>query len=115
MMAVPATVTVVLWQLTQSEIPGELRCERFGVKHYHHPELLEALAESAPETKLLALIDECFKDGISNIQGLHFIGTAEQLQIAAATLYRKLKLYGLTRPKTEADPPKSKAGKPRRN
>jgi hypothetical protein len=39
------------------EIPVELRCPRFGIRHYHHPELLSALDEHTPETKVLELID----------------------------------------------------------
>lgn len=39
------------------EIPAELRCERFGVKHYHHPEILRILDSLAPEARLLSLID----------------------------------------------------------
>jgi hypothetical protein len=43
--------------LTQRQIPRELVDERFGVKHFHHPELLCALESLAPQTKLLELID----------------------------------------------------------
>ena len=39
------------------QIPAELRCPRFGIRHYHHPELLTALDEHAPQTKVLELID----------------------------------------------------------
>jgi hypothetical protein len=38
-------------------IPNELRCSRYGVTHFHHPELLEALDGLAPEMELLDLID----------------------------------------------------------
>ena len=38
-------------------IPQELRSSRFGILHFHHPELVEALAELTPETMLLRLID----------------------------------------------------------
>ncbi|MEA3207878.1 MAG: hypothetical protein QOE70_935 [Chthoniobacter sp.] len=38
-------------------IPSELRCQRYGVGHFHHPELLEMMNVLAPETKLLELID----------------------------------------------------------
>ncbi|MGB8168117.1 MAG: hypothetical protein WCF18_11540 [Chthoniobacteraceae bacterium] len=50
----PAFVHFLLhtWQ-----IPEELRCSRFGVTHFHHPELLEMMNVLAPETKLLELID----------------------------------------------------------
>jgi len=38
-------------------IPEELRSNRFGVTHYHHPELVEAIDSLAPEQKLLLLLD----------------------------------------------------------
>lgn len=52
-MELPAFVDSLLhW-----EIPAELRSTRYGINHYHHPELVEALKETAPETRLLELID----------------------------------------------------------
>jgi hypothetical protein len=38
-------------------IPAELLCPRFGVKHFHHPDILAALAEMAPQRRLLDIID----------------------------------------------------------
>jgi hypothetical protein len=49
-----------LHSLLNMEIPAELRCERFGVKHYHHPDLLAAIDALAHESRLLALIDAHF-------------------------------------------------------
>src|ERR1044071_2179644 len=43
--------------LNDWEIPTAIRCERYGVTHYHQPELLAALSELAPEPRLLSLID----------------------------------------------------------
>jgi hypothetical protein len=43
--------------LTTWTIPAELRSHRFGVTHYHHPELVSAIDSLAPEQKLLSLID----------------------------------------------------------
>lgn len=40
------------------KIPNNLVSPRFGVHHYHHPELVEALVTLAPEQRLLDLIDE---------------------------------------------------------
>jgi hypothetical protein len=39
------------------EIPEELQDDRFGIKTFHHPELLSALCELQPEVKLMAFID----------------------------------------------------------
>ena len=44
--------------LENYEIPVALRSPRFGVVHYHHPELLEALSSLAPEQQLLEMIDQ---------------------------------------------------------
>jgi hypothetical protein len=46
-----------LYFLTQWEVPAKLSCPRFGVKHYHHPKLLEAMGSLAPERRLMELID----------------------------------------------------------
>lgn len=39
------------------EIPAEHVSSRFGITHYHHPELLAKLDDLSPESKLLAFID----------------------------------------------------------
>jgi len=39
------------------EIPAELRSPRFGIIHFHHPELVEGLRMSATENNLLEIID----------------------------------------------------------
>jgi hypothetical protein len=46
--------------LVNMEIPDGLRCERFGVQHYHHPEIMRLLNEVAPEVRLLTLIDATY-------------------------------------------------------
>lgn len=68
-----------LHYLTQWQIPESLRCPRFGVIHYHHPELLEALQEFQPEDKLLELIDEAiFAPGTKHKE--RWTGKAEELR-----------------------------------
>ena len=63
--------------LIKWEIPVELRSERFGITHYHHPEILRAIDDLAPEKRLLTLIDsEVFKDGAPR----QWHGTAEELE-----------------------------------
>jgi hypothetical protein len=44
--------------LHEHEIREALRDERFGIKAYHHPGVLEALSATAPETQLLQEIDK---------------------------------------------------------
>jgi hypothetical protein len=68
-----------IWELTHWEIPAELQGGRFGVHHFHHRELLQAIEDSAPETKLLAIIDTAFKEGPLN-KDTGFKGTAEELE-----------------------------------
>ena len=43
--------------LESFEIPKDIRCHRFGVKEYHHPDLLLALGALSSEHHLLELID----------------------------------------------------------
>ena len=65
-----------LFYLTQWEIPRELSSERFGIAHFHHPEILQAIDNLAPEFRLLNLIDDqLFRDGDDAWEG-----TAEQLE-----------------------------------
>ena len=73
---------LVTWQ-----IPEALRDGRFGIKTWHHPQLLADLDALAPETRLLALIDqELFSEGeIGNgiqvaTSRKDWQGTAEQLE-----------------------------------
>lgn len=46
-----------LSHVEQFVIPPELVSQRFGITHFHHPELLSKLDELAPESKLLSIID----------------------------------------------------------
>lgn len=53
----------LLYDLAEWEIPDELHGGRFGVRHYHHPDLIAALRELSPEMQLLSLIDEALFEG----------------------------------------------------
>ena len=59
------------------EIPSELHDDRCGVAHYHHPDLVVALGELAPETALLGLVDMLVDSG--NLL-LPWTGTAAELR-----------------------------------
>jgi len=55
----PAFVSFLLaWS-----IPTAIVASRTGVRHFQHPELLAALRETAPEMRLLELIDEYLAGG----------------------------------------------------
>ena len=59
------------------EIPDALRGHRFGVRHFHHPDLLRTLDDLAPETQLLDLIDaELFSGPLRDA----WEGKAEELE-----------------------------------
>ena len=63
--------------LEQWEIPLEFRCDRFGINHFHHSELLESLEMLSAESRLLELIDaEIFSDSTVRLWN----GTAERLE-----------------------------------
>jgi hypothetical protein len=46
------------WLETEFEIPKKWTSPRFGIKEFHHPELVEALDELSPAFVLLELIDQ---------------------------------------------------------
>ena len=60
------------------KVPVHLECPRFGVKHFHHPSLLQAIEELAPERRLLSIIDSggLFAGPIAEA----WEGSAEQLE-----------------------------------
>ena len=76
-------------ELLKWQIPVKLRDNRYGVKAWHHPELLNVLADISPENRLLSLIEEVlFPEGLL-LQGKglpplkehsDFRGTAEELE-----------------------------------
>jgi hypothetical protein len=47
----------VHYLLNEHKIRGDLRDDRFGIKAYHHPVVLEALSATTPQTQLLQEID----------------------------------------------------------
>ena len=71
-----AELPAFLHFLTEWEIPEHLRSERFGIAHYHDPDILREIDALAPEFKLLSLIDTAiFLDGSNE-----WTGTSEELE-----------------------------------
>ncbi len=67
-----------LHALLEWEIPANLRSERFGIKHFHHPAILGEVDALAPERRLLSLIDgEIFG---SDMRREPWSGSAEELE-----------------------------------
>lgn len=57
--ALHAEIPAFLYYLNhQWQIPEALRSRRYGVIHYHHPEILMSLEAFAPEKRLLEMIDQ---------------------------------------------------------
>lgn len=82
--------------LMKWEIPEKLRSPRYGITHYHHPEILAAVSELSPENRLLSLIDRRVFAGT----GLSvFEGPAEELERSLAdgnTAYEARSLLSYT-------------------
>ena len=62
--------------LLKWEIPEDLRSPRFGIIHFHHPQILSAVDEMSHELRLLDLIDQ----RLSFQNGESWTGTAQELQ-----------------------------------
>lgn len=70
--------------LLKLEIPEELRSQRFGIREYHHPGLLTAVDELAPEARLLSFIDGT----VFNVPGI-----GSQVEYTAIALEHKLTAF----------------------
>lgn len=70
------------WLLNEWEIPQALRSERFGIAHFHHPQLVQALDALAPEIRLLDLIDLTLfgEESLECLDGEDWEGTAMELE-----------------------------------
>jgi hypothetical protein len=67
--------------LNAYEIPSELVSQRYGITHYHHPELIKQLLDLAPEMRLFNLIDaEIFKEVFPALEYDQWYGTALKLE-----------------------------------
>lgn len=75
--AMKGEIPAFLYALDQWQISDEMKDRRFGVRYYHHPQLLEALDVMAPETRLLELMDDTLEFGAMSNE---WVGTAQQLE-----------------------------------
>lgn len=53
---------VLWWLLNEFEIPEFARSARFGITHFHHPEILKEIDDMSPELRLMQYIDAVFFD-----------------------------------------------------
>jgi hypothetical protein len=70
--------------LQQWAIPADLRSPRFGIMHFHHPEIATSLFRASPENRLLEIIDHTLFQGRYAVPELHadepVEGTAREIQ-----------------------------------
>lgn len=65
--------------LDEWKIPKHIRDPRFGVKAWQHPDLLQIVADSAPENQLLSIIDSVLWDAKEPVE--FWRGSAEELKL----------------------------------
>lgn len=77
------------WQLLSAELPAfaaalqnwqipeDLRSHRYGVRHFHHPHILQILADLAPESKLAEILDAAL---FASAAASPWSGTAAELE-----------------------------------
>ena len=63
--------------LLRFQIPDSMKCSRYGIKHYHHQDILNNLNEISPEMNLLELIDDTLFNDIMHPKD--WVGTAGDL------------------------------------
>ena len=78
--ALVAELPAFLWFLQQWEIPQDLRHPRYGVREFHHPQLLAALRQTAPEERLLEIIDITVFNGMDSSIAEPWQGGALELE-----------------------------------
>jgi hypothetical protein len=97
----------VHYLLHEHKIRAELRDARYGIKAYQHPDVLQALADTAPETQLLLEIDRANLPYKKYDEGWEWRGSSGELQeileaaaedrgFAARTRLASLLRYGNT-------------------
>ena len=55
--------------LREFVIPPELVCGRFGVRHFHHSDIVAALEDFSPETRAIEMIDQLFEENNFSVGG----------------------------------------------
>ncbi|HWC60307.1 MAG TPA: DUF5906 domain-containing protein [Verrucomicrobiae bacterium] len=67
--------------LADWKIPKAIKDSRFGVRAFHHPDLLDVVEGSAPEHQLLSIIDEVLWANDTKEDVSFWKGSAEQLKV----------------------------------
>ena len=66
--------------LREWEIPDRLASARFGITHFHHPDILSAISDLAPEERLLDIIDDVMFADFEFSDDEDWEGTAQELE-----------------------------------
>lgn len=74
--ALKAELPAFVDYLLKMEIPSANKSDRYGITHFHHPQLLEGLNELSPEHRLLEYIETFMASHV----GLVWIGSATDLE-----------------------------------
>ena len=64
-----AELPAFLDYLDRWQIPEPMRVDRYGLRHFHHPEIVEALRHGTPQMRLFDLIDADYFRHPSNLAG----------------------------------------------
>jgi len=64
-----------IWFVENYQIPVELNDPRFGIKAYHHADIVEVLGDMSPESRLAELIDV-----VVSVNGKPWRGTLQDLE-----------------------------------
>jgi hypothetical protein len=81
--------------LHEFEIPANLTSGRFGVQYFHHPDIVAALEDFAPESRVFEMINELFASGRFSTGGPN--ADPERMDLGEAQLYGIEPSYGPTR------------------
>jgi hypothetical protein len=55
--AISSELPAMLYRMTRTPIPESFAGRRFGLAHFHHPDIIKAVQELSPEERLLSIID----------------------------------------------------------
>jgi hypothetical protein len=62
------------------EIHPDLQSQRYGITHFHHPEVMEAISELTPETRLLDMIDHELFSPVNGKVPASWTGSSNQME-----------------------------------
>ena len=79
-LAISAALPAFMHDLLDLKIPTTVASDRFGVKHYLHPELVQALEDISDESALYELLRIALPNEPQCMEGMPWRGSAEDLK-----------------------------------